>query len=65
MALSKEIAIDKVVTYQKNGTSELFTIKIDGFEVVALNREDSESVEELLHEALRKEKEFGCGRQCR
>lgn len=61
MALSKEIAIDKVVTYQKNGTSELFTIKIDGFEVVALNREDSESVEELLHEALRKEKEFGCG----
>lgn len=65
MVSSKKIAVDKTVTYQKNGTSELFSIKIDGFEVVALNREDSESVEELLHEALKKEKEFACDRKCR
>lgn len=52
MALSKEIAIDKIVTYQKNRIFELFSIKINGLEVVALNREDSENVEELLHEAL-------------
>lgn len=60
MALSKEVAIDKIVTYQKNGTSELFTIKIDGFEVVALNREDSENVKELLREALKEEKKADC-----
>lgn len=65
MVSSKRIAVDKVVTYQKNGTSELFSIKIDGFEVVTLNREESENVEELLQEALKKEKEFGCGRECR
>lgn len=65
MVSSKKIAVDKTVTYQKNGTSELFSIKIDGFEVVALNREDSESVEELLHEALKKEKEFACDQKCR
>lgn len=55
MALSKEIAIDKIVTYQKNRISELFSIKIGGFEVVVLNREDSENVEELLHEALKED----------
>ena len=65
MALSKEIAIDKIVTYQKNGISELFSIKIGGLEVVALNREDSENVEVLLHEAIKLDKELVCGRQCR
>lgn len=59
MVSSKRIAVDKVVTYQKNGTSELFSIKIDGFEVVTLNREESENVEELLQEALKKEKKAG------
>lgn len=59
MVSSKRIAVDKVVTYQKNGTSELFSIKIDGFEVVTLNREESENVEELLQEAFKKEKKAG------
>lgn len=59
MVSSKRIAVDKVVTYQKNDTSELFSIKIDGFEVVTLNREESENVEELLQEALKKEKKAG------
>lgn len=55
MALSKEIAVDKIITYRKERISELFSIRIDGQEVVALGREDSQSVEDLLHEALKKE----------
>lgn len=59
MALSKEIAVDKIITYRKDRTSELFSIRIDGQEVVALGREDSQSVEDLLHEALKKETVIG------
>lgn len=55
MSLSKEIAVDKIITYRKERISELFSIRIDGQEVVALGREDSQSVEDLLHEALKKE----------
>ena len=54
MSSGKELAVDKIETY---GKSELFLIKIDGNEIVAFNREESEEVIFLLQGALKKEKE--------
>ena len=57
MTLGKKLAVDKIETYRINGKSELFLIKIDGNEIVAFNREESEEVVFLLQCALKKEKE--------
>ncbi len=56
MTSGKELAVDKIETYRINGKSELFLIKIDGNEIVAFNREESEAVLFLLQGALKKEK---------
>ena len=57
MTSGKELAVDKIETYRINGKSELFLIKIDGNEIVAFNREESEEVVFLLQGAPKKEKE--------
>lgn len=57
MTSGKELAVDKIETYRINGKSESFLIKIDGNEIVAFNREESEKVVFLLQGALKKEKE--------
>ena len=54
MTSGKELAVDKI---EINGKFELFLIKIDGNEIVAFNREESEEVIFLLQGALKKEKE--------
>ena len=57
MTSGKELAVDKIETYRINGKFELFLIKIDGNEIVAFNREESEEVIFLLQGAFKKEKE--------
>lgn len=56
MTSGKELAVDKIETYRINGKSELFLIKIDGNEIVAFNREESEEVIFLLQGALKKKR---------
>lgn len=57
MISGKELAVDKIETYRSKGKSELFLIKIDGNEIVAFNREETEEVLSLLQCALKKEME--------
>lgn len=61
MSSSKGIAVDKIVTYQRDSTSEAFSVKFDGIEVVLLNRGESENLLDLLQSALynRKEADYG------
>lgn len=56
MTSGKKLAVDKIETYRINGKSELFLIKIDGNEIVAFNREESEEVVFLLQGALKKKR---------
>lgn len=54
MSSSKGITVDKIVTYQKESISEAFSVKSDGFEIILLDRDDSEN---LLNSALNNGKE--------
>ncbi|GFZ38622.1 hypothetical protein [Bacteroides nordii] len=57
MSSSKGITVDKIVTYQKESISEAFSVKSDGFEILLLDRDDSENLLNLLNSALNNGKE--------
>lgn len=58
MLSAKELTVDKIETYQGSGVSDLFVIRIDGSEIVAFNREESELLVDLLQRALKEKKEL-------
>ncbi|MBE7398161.1 hypothetical protein IN666_01480 [Bacteroides fragilis] len=58
MLSAKELTVDKIETYQRSGVSDLFVIRIDGSEIVAFNREESELLVDLLQRALKEKKEL-------
>lgn len=57
MPLSKIVTVDKIISYQKKSKTESYSVKLDGMEVVLLDREMSEILVDLLQNALDDRKE--------
>lgn len=58
MSSNRIITVEKIITYQKETTSEMFSIKLDGLEIVLLSREKSKELSDLLDRALDNRKEL-------